>query len=102
MKGQKIESIWSLKELPCKVRLSGRRSTRWSILLANGLNGYLDYEIYHRSANVDRFHNAIEESFLRSEGVDVSKSRAYGLFFTPFFEGYIQVWQSCRAVMHRK
>lgn len=46
---------WSLKGLPCTVRQSGQRSTRWSILPAIGLNGYLDYEIYHGSFNADRF-----------------------------------------------
>jgi hypothetical protein len=38
---------WSLKGLPCKVKQSGQHSTRWSILPAMGLNGNLDYEIFH-------------------------------------------------------
>jgi len=46
---------WSLKGLPYKVRSSGQRSTRWSILPAMGLNGYLDYEIFHGSFNSECF-----------------------------------------------
>lgn len=46
---------WSLKGLPCKVKQSGQHSTRWSILPAMGLNGNLDYEIFHGSFNADRF-----------------------------------------------
>ena len=47
---------WSLKGLPCKVESSGQRSTRFSILPAMGLNGYLDYDIYHGSFNIDKFN----------------------------------------------
>ena len=36
---------WLLKGLPCRVRMSGKRLTRWSILPAIGINGYIDYEI---------------------------------------------------------
>jgi transposase len=47
---------WSLRGLPCKVVCSNRRSTRWSILPAMGLNGYLDYEIVHGSFTTERFN----------------------------------------------
>jgi transposase len=46
---------WSLKGTPCRVRQSGKRSERWSILPAIGINGYLDYDIFHGSINTDRF-----------------------------------------------
>lgn len=46
---------WSLKGLPCRVRISGQRSSRWSILPAMGLNGYLAYEIVHGSFDSERF-----------------------------------------------
>ena len=36
---------WLLKGLPCRVRMSSKRLTRWSILPAIGINGYIDYEI---------------------------------------------------------
>jgi transposase len=47
---------WSLRGLPCKVMSSNRRSIRWSILPAMGLNGYLDYEIHHESFITERFN----------------------------------------------
>jgi len=47
---------WSLKGLPCKVRQSGKRSTRWSILPAMGINGYIDYEIIQGGFNADKFN----------------------------------------------
>lgn len=63
-----------------------------------GLNGYLDYEICHRSFNTDRFHNASEESF---SGLKAWMRRNRELMdsFIPFFEGYIHlaVMQSCNA-----
>jgi transposase len=46
---------WSLRGLPCRVRQSSQRSTRWSILPAMGLNGYLDYDIIHGSFDSERF-----------------------------------------------
>jgi len=46
---------WSLRGLPCRVRQSSQRSTRWSILPAMGLNGYLDYDIVHGSFDSERF-----------------------------------------------
>jgi transposase len=39
----------------CRVRYPGRRSKRWSILPALGLNGYIDYEVFHGSYNKERF-----------------------------------------------
>lgn len=52
---------WSLKGLPCKVVASGQRSTRWSILPAMGLNGYLAYHIHHGSFNTEKFLHFIRE-----------------------------------------
>lgn len=50
---------WTTKGMPCRVRMSGKRSKRWSILPAIGMNGYLDYEIYHGGFNGERFCNFI-------------------------------------------
>ena len=47
---------WSLKGLPCRVRQSGKRLTRWSILPAIGINGYIDYEIIQGSFNAEKFN----------------------------------------------
>ena len=47
---------WSLKGLPCRVRLPGKRSTRWSILPAMGINGYIDYEIIQGGFNTEKFN----------------------------------------------
>ncbi|OQV11280.1 hypothetical protein CLAIMM_15140 [Cladophialophora immunda] len=46
---------WSPRGVPCRVRASNRRSTRWSILPALTIDGWLDYEIYHGSFDGDRF-----------------------------------------------
>ena len=51
---------WSPKGMPCRVRLLSKRSKRWSILLALGIGGFLHYEIFHGSYNVDRFNDFIE------------------------------------------
>ena len=50
---------WSPRGVPCRVSLPNGRSKRWSILPAIGLNGYLDYEIYHGSFDTDRFNDFI-------------------------------------------
>src|SRR6266480_5530613 len=55
---------WSLKGLLCRVRQSGKRSTRWSILPAIGINGYIDYEIIQGSFNAEKF-NFFIRLFLR-------------------------------------
>jgi hypothetical protein len=47
---------WSLRRLSYKVMSSNRRLIRWSILPVMGLNGYLDYEIYHGSFIIVRFN----------------------------------------------
>src|SRR5205814_8549914 len=36
--------------------MSGKRSTRWSILPAMGINGYIDYEIIQGGFNTDKFN----------------------------------------------
>ena len=41
--------------MPCRVRLRGQCSKRWSILPAIGINRYLDWEVYHGSFNTERF-----------------------------------------------
>ena len=46
---------WSPRGTACRVRYPGKRSRRWSILPALGLNGYIDYEIFHGSYNKERF-----------------------------------------------
>jgi DDE superfamily endonuclease len=50
---------WSPRGVPCRVTMPNGRSRRWSILPAIGINGYLDYEIYHGSFNSERFNNFI-------------------------------------------
>ena len=51
---------WSPRGMPCRVRLPGRRSSRWSILPVLGINGFLHYEVFHRSYNTERFNDFIE------------------------------------------
>ena len=51
---------WSPKGKPCRVRTPGRRSKRWSILPALGINGFLHFEVYHGSYNTDRFNDFVE------------------------------------------
>jgi len=51
---------WSPKGMPCRVKLPGRRSKRWSILPALGIGGFLHHEIYHGSYNGDRLNDFIE------------------------------------------
>ena len=51
---------WSPKGMPCRVKLPGRRSKRWSILPALGIGGFLHYEIYHGSYNGDRLNDFVE------------------------------------------
>ena len=51
---------WSEKGVCCRSKQSSLRSNRWSILPAIGINGYLDYEIFHGSFNSERFENFIK------------------------------------------
>src|SRR5436305_11334746 len=44
--------------------MSSKRSTRWSILPAIGINGYIDYEIIQGSFNAEKF-NFFVRLFLR-------------------------------------
>lgn len=37
---------WSLRGVPCRVRLPGRRTERWSILPALTVDGWLDWELF--------------------------------------------------------
>ena len=52
---------WSPKGVACRQPQSGVRSSRWSILPAIGINGYLEYEIFHGSFNSERFENFIRK-----------------------------------------
>ena len=49
-----------MKGIPCHVKQSSLRSNRWSVLPAIGINGYLDYEVFHGSFNSERFENFIQ------------------------------------------
>src|ERR1700733_6777362 len=51
---------WSPRGTACWVKYAGRRLRRWSILPALGLNGYIDYDLYHGSYNKERFLSFIE------------------------------------------
>jgi hypothetical protein len=51
---------WSARGKPCRVRQSRRRSTRWSILPALTIDGWLDYEVFHGSFDGDRFFGFVE------------------------------------------
>jgi transposase len=62
---------WSPRGTACRVKYAGRRSRRWSILPALGLNGYIDYDLYHGSYNKERFLNFIERLL-------ATKMNAYG------------------------
>src|SRR5947199_4302419 len=44
--------------------MSNKRSTRWSILLTIGINGYINYEIIQSSFNAEKF-NFFIQLFLR-------------------------------------
>lgn len=50
---------WSPRGVPCRVKTPCTRSKRWSILPAIGINGYLDFEIFHGSFNTERFNNFV-------------------------------------------
>ena len=52
---------WSEKGVVCRAMQSNIRSGRWSILPAIGINGYLEYEIFHGSFNSERFENFIRK-----------------------------------------
>jgi transposase len=58
---------WSLRGIPCRAKSSGKRSSRWSILPAIGINGYLDWEVYHGSYNAERFNNFIRHLLTKME-----------------------------------
>jgi transposase len=51
---------WSLRGTPCRVRQSGRGASRWSILPAIGVNGYLHVEVYKGSFNALRFRRFLQ------------------------------------------
>ena len=51
---------WLPRGTAYRVRYPGKRSKRWSILPALGINGYIDYEVYHGSYNKEKFLNFID------------------------------------------
>ena len=51
---------WSPRGVACRVSTNGRRSRRWSLLPALGLNGYLYYEIHHGSVSQECFNTFIQ------------------------------------------
>jgi len=51
---------WSPQGVPCRVRLPGRRTERWSILPALTVDGWLDYELHQGSFDAERFEAFIE------------------------------------------
>jgi transposase len=96
---------WSLKGTPCRVRQSGKRSERWSILPAIGINGYLDYDIFQkmlrrcvkkRGLTLCTYHlispdlSPIEESF---NGLKqwMRRNRALSQSFEGMFEGFFHL-----------
>jgi hypothetical protein len=62
---------WSPCGVVCRVKYPGKRSTRWSILPALGINGYLTWEVYHGLYNKERFLAFIKELL-------TNKMNAYG------------------------
>ena len=50
---------WSPRGVVCRVAQDSPRSSRWSILPTIGINGYLEYEIFHGSFTSERFENFI-------------------------------------------
>ena len=50
---------WSPRGVVCRVAQDSPRSSRWSILLVIGINGYLEFEIFHGSFTSERFENFI-------------------------------------------
>jgi len=65
---------WSTKGIPCRVSLSAKRSTRWSILPAIGLNGYLTWDIYHGSFDSQRFLNFIRHLLTKMQRFPAARS----------------------------
>ncbi len=55
---------WSPRGFPCKVRMPGRHSVRWSILPAITIEGYISWDIYQGSIDGERFNHFIEQLLL--------------------------------------
>lgn len=55
---------WSIRGDPCRVRQSGKRSKRWSILPAITIDGYLAWEIYQDSFTTERFNRFIRQDLM--------------------------------------
>jgi transposase len=55
---------WSTRGDPCRVRQSGKRSKRWSILPAITINGYIAWEIYQDSFTTERFNRFIRHDLM--------------------------------------
>ncbi len=55
---------WSPRGFPCRVRMPGHYSVRWSILPAITIEGYISWDIYQGSINGERFNRFIEQLLL--------------------------------------
>ena len=55
---------WSPRGYPCRVRMSGRRSVRWSILSAISIKDYISWDIYQGSIDGERFTHFVEQLLL--------------------------------------
>ena len=64
---------WSERGVPCRADQSARAS-RWSILPAIGINGYLEYEIFHGSFNSERFENFVKKLLLKMNRFPLPRS----------------------------
>ena len=64
---------WSERGVPCRADQTARAS-RWSILPAIGINGYLEYEIFHGSFNAERFENFIKKLLVKMNPFPESRS----------------------------
>ena len=65
---------WSPRGVVCRVLQDSPRSNRWSILPAIGINGYLEYEIFHGSFTSERFENFIHKLLLKMNRFPLPRS----------------------------
>ena len=65
---------WSPRGVVCRMAQDSPRSNRWSILPAIGINGYLEYEIFHGSFTSERFENFIHKLLLKMNRFPLPRS----------------------------
>lgn len=65
---------WSEKGTACRVTGYGRRSTRWSILPAITVDGYLQYHVHHGSINSVRFNQFVEQLLTKMDPFPAPRS----------------------------